>query len=162
MAPIIRHKIKTALAPFIFAGLLTGVFVCVMQNNWHPLNMVFGFAIGGTVFFILYSYTDYFYARLTRRFNLIVSVLLLTLFYAFVIYTVSLFYAMLSNIRYIDVVFKNFSRIMEACKKYKTDMIISGQAFKLLKPDPRFSNLGPVALRGKTAEINLLGYQPEH
>lgn len=54
MAPIIRYKIRTALLPFIITGLLTGVFVCYFQQAWIWLNMFFAFAIGGTIFLILF------------------------------------------------------------------------------------------------------------
>lgn len=109
MAPIIRYKIRTALLPFIITGLLTGVFVCYFQQAWIWLNMVFGFAIGGTIFLILFSYTDYLHSKLTKRFSLFISLLLLSLFYVIVIYSVSLFYSILSNINNLNWIINNFS-----------------------------------------------------
>lgn len=109
MAPIIRYKIRTALLPFVITGLLTGVFVCFIQQAWVWLNLIYGFAIGGTIFFILYTYTDYLHAKLTKRFNLIVSLLLLSFFYVIVIYAVSLFFSMLSNLNNLGWIIDNFS-----------------------------------------------------
>jgi len=98
IAPLIDYKIRKALYPVIITGIITGIFMCLILSHWHYLTFIISFLIGATVFIILYSFSDYFFRWLTRELNLLLSTLLLSVFYLLVIITTILFYMFLSSL----------------------------------------------------------------
>ncbi len=110
MSLLIRYKLKNISIPLVITGFATAAFICIIASSWHYMNLIFGFLIGATVFVTLYFSTEPFFTYLTKKFNLLISISVLSLYYVIVILVISSFYIFLSNINNIGYMIDNFSR----------------------------------------------------
>ncbi len=112
MSVLLKYRLKSILLPLILTGLGTGVFINLINTSWHFANLVFGFLIGDTIFLVLYFSTDLLNKWLTKRFNLLISMILLSLYYIIVIFFVSAFFVLALNLRDINYLLNNIDRFL--------------------------------------------------
>jgi adenylate cyclase len=98
ISPLVKYKFRNAIVPLLLTGMATGVFICALSSNWHYLNFTFSFLVGATVFIILFSFSDYILKKLSKRLNLLFSLLIQTSFYLAVIVIVIVFYLFLFSL----------------------------------------------------------------